>query len=129
MHNPVWVEQSVVLALHERHLAQFGGKPGLRSQQLLESALNRPKYLFHYSDGEASAALLAAAYMYGLCMNHPFHDGNKRISLVIGHLFLRLNGYLLNINGIEEYSMIMRLAQGKISEAELAEWIATHLSC
>ncbi|MCX7864546.1 MAG: type II toxin-antitoxin system death-on-curing family toxin, partial [Novosphingobium sp.] len=58
--------------------------------------------------------------------NHPFADGNKRVALVVLRLFLRLNGNDLVASAAEKYEMIMRLAAGTLSEAELAEWVRSN---
>ena len=70
----VWIEESVVLALHEEHLAEHGGAVGIRDRGLLESALFRPLNLASYCDPDLAA--LAAAYGFGIVRNHPFVDGN-----------------------------------------------------
>lgn len=72
----VWIEESVVLARHEEHLAEHGGPVGVRDRGLLESVLFGPQNLVGYDD----AAL--AAYGFGLARNHPFIDGNKRTARV-----------------------------------------------
>ena len=59
MAEPVWVELDVVLAIHDEQLAEHGGRPGVRDRGLLESALNRPRNQFAYS--EPSILRLAAS--------------------------------------------------------------------
>jgi death-on-curing protein len=83
----VWIDEAVVLAIHEEQLAEHGGAPGLRDRALLSSALARPQHLIAYADS-ADLAQLAAAYGYGLMRNHPFVDGNKWVALVVVELFL-----------------------------------------
>ena len=78
MKEPQWLLRETVLALQERLLAEFGGLRGLRDAGLLDSALARPRQLFAH--GKPTVFELAAAYAYGLIRNHPFLDGNKRIS-------------------------------------------------
>jgi len=87
----IWVDPTVVLAVHEEQLAEYGGSAGIRDAGLLESALARPKNLAAY--GEPDVAELAASYGFGIARNHPFVDGNKRTAFVSVELFLRLNGY------------------------------------
>ena len=50
MTQPVWIEASDVLRLHDRLLALDGGMVGLRDDALLESALARPQQLHAYAD-------------------------------------------------------------------------------
>ncbi|HET6718227.1 MAG TPA: Fic family protein, partial [Rhodocyclaceae bacterium] len=65
----VWIEESVVWAVHEAQLAEHGGGAGIRDAGLLKSALARPLNLAAY--GEPDGADLAAAYGFGVACNHP----------------------------------------------------------
>lgn len=121
MNTPIWVEESVVIAIHRRQLAEHGGIDGIRDRGLLESALFRPKNQFNY--GNSTIFDLAAAYGYGITKNHPFIDGNKRTSYVVMRTFLKLNGYDIQASAIEKYQTWLRLASNQIDETGLANWI------
>lgn len=123
MKEPVWVQKEVVLALHKVHIAEFGGNVEIRDFGLLESALDRPKNTFHYSNEMPKLSHLAANYAYGIIPNHPFMDGNKRTALIVSQLFLKLNGFQLNVTASEKYQAIMSLARKELSEIRLADWI------
>src|ERR687888_342866 len=88
----VWLEKALVLAVHDRQVAEHGGSPGVRDEGLLESALARPQQLHAYGDLAPDLAELAAALAYGLARNHPFVDGNKRTAAVCCETFVELNG-------------------------------------
>jgi death-on-curing protein len=113
----------VVLAIHQRQTAEHGGLHGIRDAGLLESALLRPRNLLHYSESEPDLAWLAASYAFGIARDHPFLDGNKRTSFVVCRTFLILNGRDLDATQEEKYRTFLALAEGKISERELALWI------
>jgi death-on-curing protein len=117
----VWIKESVVLALHEEHLAEHGGAVGIRDRGLLESALFRPRHLAVYNEPDTAA--LAAAYGYGLARNHPFIDGNKRMAFTVMELFLSLNGQELIADDPSCVMTVLRLAEGRLSETELGDWI------
>ncbi len=121
--EPLWVSEQVVRAVHQRQLAEHGGGEGVRDESLLASTLNRPKNLFDYGAPAPDLAALAAAYAHGLYRNHPFVDGNKRTSLIICQLFLKLNGAALTAPPMEKYTTFMKLAAGQIGETELADWM------
>jgi death on curing protein len=89
MSEPVWIEDDLVLAIHDRLLVEHGGAGGLRDESLLQSALARP--LNHVAYASSDIIELAAKYTTGIVQNHPFIDGNKRTGFVIGVLFLELN--------------------------------------
>ena len=123
MQEPVWINKAVVIAIHRRQLAEHHGRDGVRDTGLLDSALNKPKQLWHYNDPKTDLAALAASYAYGIASNHPFIDGNKRTSLVICRLFLKLNGENLNASQKEKYEVFIKLASGDLTEENLTEWI------
>jgi death-on-curing protein len=117
-----WLRTDAVLAMHRRQIAEHGGGDGVRDMGLLESALSRPKNIEAY-EPEAVVTRLAAAYAFGIAKNHPFVDGNKRTALVACRTFLILNGYQLNAEPADKYLTFLSLAEGSLSEDELAEWL------
>ncbi len=121
----VWLDPSVLRAVHEEQLAEHGGATGTRDEGLFESALARPQNLVAY--GKPDAADLAAAYGFGLARNHPFVDGNKRTAFVAVELFLVLNGHELNATDADCVLEMLELAAGHRTEAAFAAWIRHHL--
>lgn len=125
-HNWVWIATEVALAAHAEQLAEHGGGEGVRDDGALESAMARPINLAAY--GEPDAAVLAAAYAFGIARNHPFVDGNKRTAAVVGETFLMLNGYCLGASDAELVVAIVALAAGELSQDELADWFRDYTS-
>jgi death-on-curing protein len=121
MNEPVWVRRDVVLAFHDRLLAEHGGSTGLRDEGLLDSALGRPRNLDAY--GQLTIFDFAAAYAFGLVKNHPFIDGNKRIGFATAALFLQLNDERLVAPEVDAVLRTLALAAGELSEAEFAAWL------
>lgn len=121
MTKPRWLSKQLVLAVHERQLAEHGGAAGVRDEGLLESALARPLNLFAYSEGDTAA--LAAAYAFGIARNHPFIDGNKRTAFVACELFLSANVYELGASDEECLAMMLALAASEVGEDEFAAWL------
>ena len=124
MKEPVWVRRDVVLAYHERLLAEHGGSAGIRDEGLLESALGRPENLFAY--GKPKLFDLAASYAFGLVKNHPFIDGNKRIGFATAALFLELNGLHFGAAEVEVVLRTLALASGDMSETDYAKWLTAN---
>jgi death-on-curing protein len=120
----VWLDAGQLLLAHDEQLAEHGGAAGVRDHGLFESALARPQNLAAYGDPDAAA--LAASYCYGLARNHPFIDGNKRISLVALESFLMLNGYTLDADDGQCVLVMLSVASGAMSEGELADWVRRH---
>lgn len=127
MREPVWIALELALAIHDRQLAEHGGGSGLRDRGLLESVLARPQQQFAYSGGTVELPALAAAYAFGIARNHPFVDGNKRTAAVACELFLELNGCLLVADDAALYPVILGLAEGRVDEATLADWLRLHV--
>ena len=123
----IWLLEEAVRAIHERQISEHGGSSGLRDEGLLQSALARPQHLLAYGDPPPDAAALAAAYAFGIARNHPFIDGNKRTALVVARTFLLVNGNDVEASQEEKYLTFLRLAEGSLTEDELAAWIRLHL--
>lgn len=117
----VWVLRQTILAIHAEQISEHGGLDGLRDEGLLDSALARPKNLVAYNQN-SDAARITASYTYGLAKNHPFMDGNKRVAFISGALFLELNGMELIASDSECVLTIVAVADGAMSEAEVADW-------
>ena len=122
-----WMLIDRVLAIHSRQIAEHGGGDGVRDVGLLESALARPENVAAY-EPDADIASLAAAYAFGIVKNHPFIDGNKRTGYVVMETFLIKNGYTLQASPVDKYTTFLQLAEGSLSEEELANWLRTVIS-
>lgn len=127
MTEPEWIREDVVLAIQRRQLAEHGGEQGLRDAGLLASALAHPRNLVAYSDPKPDLAGLAAAYAFGILQNHPFVDGNKRTAYVVCRTFLVLNGHDLEAEAADKYRVFLAVAAGRMTEAELAEWLRSRI--
>jgi death-on-curing protein len=121
MSEPIWIEDDLVLAIHDRQLAEHGGAEGLRENSLLQSALARP--LNHIAYASSDIIELAAKYTAGIVQNHPFVDGNKRTGFVIGVLFLELNGYQFTASEEAAAQAILGLAAGTLDEKSFCEFM------
>jgi death-on-curing protein len=124
--EPLWLSRVVVDAIHTEQIREHGGLSGVRDETALESALARPRQKRHYGQ-KADVASLAAAYGFGLIKNHPYRDGNKRIGFLSIVTFLGVNGHDLDATDAEVISEMLALADGRVSEEELAEWIRQHI--
>lgn len=113
--------REVVDAAHYGQLSEHGGSHGIRDENVLESALARPRNRFLY-DPEADLAQLAAAYAYAIATSHPFTDGNKRTAFMVAAIFLGYNGMRPGRTNDEVVEAFLKLAGGELAEDELAEW-------
>ena len=112
-----------VAAIHDQLIEEFGGTPGLLDQGRSEAAVYRPQAGYYLDIGEQAAAL-----MESLANNNPFVDGNKRTCFAAADTFLRMNGYYLEVEGMEGYSFITEaIASGTFRFPLIRDWIAAHM--
>lgn len=112
--------------VHDAQLREHGGTPGVRDDNLLESALARPQQKWTYADG-TDLAVLAAAYTFGLAKKPGYVDGNKRVAFMAAYVFLGLNGKDLDAAEPDVVTTIERVAEGRVTETALAEWFRSKL--
>jgi death on curing protein len=125
MNEPLWISKKAVLAIHSAQLAEHGGSDGIRDETLLDSALAKPHNVFAYAD-QPDIFRLAASYAFGIARNHAFIDGNKRTALVVSVTFLDRNGCDIVASKEEVYFTFLHLADGSLSEEELAAWVTKY---
>ena len=124
MSEPIWVEDDLVVAIHDRQLLEHGGAEGLRDESLLQSALARP--LNHDAYGSRDIIELAAKYTAGIVQSHPFIDGNRRTGFVVGVLFLELSGYRFTASEEAAAQAVIELAAGTIDENGYCRFISAN---
>jgi len=124
--EPSWLSRTVVDAIHADQVRQHGGLPGIRDENVLESALARPRQKWEYDDG-ADVALLAAAYAFGFVRNHPYRDGNKRIGFLTLATFLGINDHELDTTDEDVVTTMIALGDGSLTEPQLADWVRDRL--
>ncbi len=108
----------IVREIHQAAIRDFGGSDGIRENALLESAVAAPQATFGGKSIYASLTEIAAAYLYYLCRNHPFLDGNKRTALGACLVFLRLNGVETKPDGPEWEQLVLDVAASRIDREE-----------
>jgi death-on-curing protein len=111
-----------VKEIHLEVLVAHGGSPGIRDEALLESAIAAPQATMMGRALFTDPAEIAAAYLFYLCRNHPFIDGNKRTALATCLVFLCENGLLreeqLDANTWE--SLVLGVASSQLDRDQTA---------
>lgn len=123
-----FIPDDLVLTVHADLLQRYGGRPGVRDRNLLDSALAQPKITIGGKYAHKTLFDKAAAYGYHVCKNHPFIDGNKRVAFVLMDIFLQKNGWEVVAHEEQAYSVMMALASGKLTKPQLAAWLKEHCS-
>lgn len=108
----------IVREIHAQAIVNFGGTEGVREMALLESAVSAPQASIGGKSPYQDLAEVAAAYLFYLCRNHPFLDGNKRVALGACVVFLRLNGMEPQGDGPEWEELILAVAASAIDRDE-----------
>lgn len=122
-----FLSERLVLAIHRDLIDSFGGTHGLRDEPRLDSALAQPQAAFRGRLLHPTVADQATAYLFHLCQAHPFIDGNQRVAFAAMDVFLRLNGYRLNLSDEEAYDLTMAVPRGEVGKEEIAEAISYRL--
>jgi death on curing protein len=123
--EPVWVTLEDVLGLHAMQLTTFGGPPGIRDRNGVESALSRPQQHWHYA-AVSDLFQLAAIYVESFATTQHFVDGNKRVALHSALLFLRLNGYRLEADRYLPAQAVLDVANKVMTAEQMGVWFAAH---
>jgi len=115
----------IVHEIHAAALKGFGGSPGLRDENLLASAVFAPQSSFGGKSPYKDLVEIASAYLFSLCGNHPYVDGNKRTAMTAAILFLRLNGVETKPDSPAWEKLMLDVASGKIDREETARRLRT----
>lgn len=126
--EPQFLTLDEVLALHADQIERYGGEGGIREEGLLLSALATPRAVYAGEFLHPTLYEMAAAYLFHLCQNHPFLDGNKRTALASCLAFLWLNDIEVVVDADELAELVLGVAEGSVSKAEIAVCLVEHSS-
>jgi len=112
-----------VIEIHDQIIDIFGGSFGIRDLGLLASAIEMPKSKFENKFLHPTIFDKASAYLYHICNNHPFIDGNKRTATISALVFLEDNGISLKFNEIKFENFIVEIAAGKINKKYISSFL------
>jgi death-on-curing protein len=122
----VFLTLDEVLALHADQVARYGGRRGVRPEDLLRSARAVPASPFGGGYLHGSVPEMAGAYLFHIVRNHPFVDGNKRTGLMAMLVFLGLNGLRLDASEDELTELVLGVAGGHVGKAEVTVFVKDH---
>ncbi len=102
-----------VLLIYQMIVEETGGEFGIRSEELLESAIEAPYQTFDGKELFPTKIEKGARLGFGLVKNHPFIDGNKRIGVHIMISFLEVNGIYLEFTNEIIEDIALGVAEGR----------------
>jgi death-on-curing protein len=114
---------SLVKAIHHAVIESHGGSFGIRDEALMESAVAAPQATMFGDPVMTDGIEIAAAYLFYLCKNHPFVDGNKRVAAAVCLTFLERNGLLYHANlPVDEWeALVLDVAASRIDRGQTTE--------
>lgn len=115
-----------ILLMQEQLISRYGGSHGIRDEGMLDSALSAPFQGFAGVDFYPTITSKAVRLSYGLIMNHPFIDGNKRIGALALLTMLDLNHIEINMSSKELEDTILSVASGQLSDDGYLRWVQEH---
>ncbi|CAN5178105.1 type II toxin-antitoxin system death-on-curing family toxin [soil metagenome] len=126
MDEPTWLERTTIDAIHYDQLQRHGGRPGIKDENALESAIARPRQKWTY-EVDADLFVLAAAYCFGLATNHAYTDGNKRVGFMAMYTFLGMNDWEIVAPEPEVVQLVLDVVARTRDEKALADWLREHV--
>jgi death-on-curing protein len=125
----IYLTPPEVIALHHKVLTRMGGHPApLRSEDLLESAIQRAQTAAYY--GDADIVVQGCLMAIGISQNQPFLDGNKRTALFSLIVFLRQNGLTFTGKPLDIAAQLVAVSEreGTLDDATevFAVWVRAH---
>lgn len=123
---PLFLTLEEVLEIHEQQISLYGGSHGVRDHGALQSAVATPEATFGGQFLHPSIPAMAAAYLFHICQNHPFIDGNKRAGANAMITFLLINDWDLNLAEDELVELVLEVASSRLSKASLTDTLQAH---
>lgn len=117
------IDYDEVIEIHQILLKEFGGSEGIRDENALKSALERPFSGFGERVFYPSLEEKASAILESIVKNHPFVDGNKRTGYVLMRLVLMHFGKDIQATQDEKYDFVIGVASGQLDFQEIVFWI------
>lgn len=115
-----------VMLIQEDQVRRYGGMPGVKDIGMLQSALAQPQATFGGQYLHTDIFQMAAAYLFHLCGNHSFHDGNKRTAAASALVFLEINGYSFEGPESDLEAVVWDVAQKKVDKKQISVFLRKH---
>jgi death on curing protein len=120
--DPTFLTLDEVIEIHRDMIERYGGRPGIRDQGLLESAVAMAQAGFGEQYLHSTVFEMAAAYLFHIVNNHAFVDGNKRTGAMAAFTFLKLNQFSLGAGEVKFERLVRETAEGKVGKEKIAEF-------
>ena len=123
----IYLSINQIIDMHDSLIDATGGTKGLRSIELLESAIAAPFQTFDGEDLYPTIYQKAARLAFGVVKNHAFMDGNKRTAADAMLVFLYLNDVVIECEQKELSDLFIQTADNQKDYDAILTWIITHI--
>jgi death-on-curing protein len=123
VNDPLFLTLDEGLGIHSDQIRRYGGSPGIRELDPLQSALAMPETTFEGEFLHGTVFEMAGAYLFHVARNHPFLDGNKRTALMSALVFLGLNGHRLEARPDALHEIVEGVAAGRVAKSEVSVFL------
>jgi death-on-curing protein len=117
--EPLFLTLDEVIEIHQQQVDLYGGSHGVRDLGALESAVATPQATFGGDFLHRSIPAMAAAYLFHVCQNHPFVDGNKRTGANAALTFLWIQDWEPLFEEEELVHLVLAVASGVMDKGTL----------
>lgn len=127
MNNIIFAEKDLIILIHDDQINRYGGNLGFLNENLLDSAIGAVKQTYGGNFLNKFPHEMASTYMFSICKNHAFLDGNKRTAVSTLLTFLDMNNYTLNLSESELYNISIKVAEGSMKKDQLSKIILENI--
>lgn len=115
-----------IIRLHNKIVETTGGEKGMLNEGILSFVLDLIRTEKLYSENIGDLFTRAGLLLRGIISGHPFVDGNKRAGFEATDIFLRMNGYYLEVDTDEGLEFTLSIAKNELDLDTIMEWIRKH---
>lgn len=124
--EPTFLTVAEVDEIHQEQLELYGGSDGTRDRGALDAAVHMAQQSFGGAYVHSDVFEMAAAYLFHICLNHPYLDGNKRTAAEAADVFLYMNAYELEASEDDYEELVLAVAEHRLTKARVAEFLRSH---
>jgi len=124
--NYKYLTKENIIRLHKKIVETTGGEKGMLNEGILSFVLDLIRTEKLYSENIGDLFTRAGILLRGIISGHPFVDGNKRAGFEATDIFLRMNGYYLEVDADKGTEFTLSIAKNELDLDGVIEWIRRH---
>jgi len=124
--NYKYLTKESIIRLHKKIVETTGGEKGMLNEGILSFVLDLIRTEKLYRENIGDLFTRAGILVRGIISGHPFVDGNKRAGFEATDVFLRMNGYYLEVDADEGMEFTLSIAKNELDLNDEIKWIRRH---